>query len=750
MHPHFWHADELSACKCLSGVKAPQSKPGLLNLQSAVNSATAHLSEGMMLRSLYPYDGPFEGSLHFMANESFLKIRSENEYWFLVSKPDGTVGCVPYNYVEPDKEQNEQTIAKCARLALASINRSSSFKNKEDIIEALRKLAKDTNDNSVQPAPPLSKPMATSFRPSHKPRPPERDLAPQRSRSIVNGTSPAPAPPKATLPGGLAARLVDTLRLGTNADYADCYNSFRVMLEILACEVSDLRPHTTLLDTMLTKSTIDQRHASYRQSPDWYLLKRHLTMLEKRQNNNQECGWELHENQHQLSRHLDGLNDVLTKADPELLKFYLKSTDYRHMECLIQLYHSEHRVAVRRKLLLAIGICCSLDTTCLSVSVNSVLPQELIRELSSANSSSDVSHLAMCLRVFTLMLARTPDLPVDVRSKLNSHFITQVLRFIGATEGPNSAVPDVLTDFKSSDVTGDNEKCVQEQLFDGQLTHAATALLLACNWHFCSIAAKRSRGSGGVSPHIPPKIPLLEALLSQPTACRPFLELVVQAFNRDIDPITYVDVKPSTQSTRSKRLFRWSDVISNSASVCTDYGLELVESANIVAIFDNDTEQSDSSLCADDGQYARHIWSDGPTMRGPPATVLSLPNTLSPTTPRHSVIKLLMDLFHSMDTADLVYRNDQDVIIEVINRQLSNLTLDDSERVLDFSVLLGLLIANSDYLNRGAYRGRELMHSLEVLLQEEPTEKITSVTFKRRFECARISYSRLRSALQGK
>lgn len=54
----------------------------------------------MLLKALYPYEGPFNGSLKFKANELFLKIRSENEYWHLVANRAGEIGCVPKNYVE--------------------------------------------------------------------------------------------------------------------------------------------------------------------------------------------------------------------------------------------------------------------------------------------------------------------------------------------------------------------------------------------------------------------------------------------------------------------------------------------------------------------------------------------------------------------------------------------------------------------------------------------------------------------------
>ena len=50
--------------------------------------------------SLFSYNGDFPGSLSFKENELFLVLRKENEYWFLVADKDGTLGCVPINYLK--------------------------------------------------------------------------------------------------------------------------------------------------------------------------------------------------------------------------------------------------------------------------------------------------------------------------------------------------------------------------------------------------------------------------------------------------------------------------------------------------------------------------------------------------------------------------------------------------------------------------------------------------------------------------
>lgn len=56
-----------------------------------------------MLRAVYPYEPCFDGCLHMREGDLFLKIEKMNEYWQLVAKHDGSIGCVPNDYVQEHK-----------------------------------------------------------------------------------------------------------------------------------------------------------------------------------------------------------------------------------------------------------------------------------------------------------------------------------------------------------------------------------------------------------------------------------------------------------------------------------------------------------------------------------------------------------------------------------------------------------------------------------------------------------------------
>jgi hypothetical protein len=75
------------------------------------------------------------------------------------------------------------------------------------------------------------------------------------------------------------------------------------------------------------------------------------------------------------------------------------------------------------------------------------------------------------------------------------------------------------------------------------------------------------------------------------------------------------------------------------------------------------------------------------------------------------VLGLLKLLFRDEGTANLIYTNDRNVIIDIILREVGDLPPGaDDRRAAFISVLHGLLL-NSDWYNKGAYK-RKMLHKL--------------------------------------
>ncbi|THD23324.1 NCK-interacting protein with SH3 domain [Fasciola hepatica] len=698
----------------------------------------------MLLRAVYPYEGPFNGSLKFKTDDLFLKIRSENEYWHLVANNNGTLGCVPKNYVEEHKNQDESSVIDFAKRALRSFSScKTEIKDKGGLLSVLQLLAQVSNDDSQD----------SEVQSIGETRAENRSIS-SDSRGTSSSHAKKHSPKRRTnsevsMPGNLAPLLVDSLRLGTNASYADCYQSFHVMIGLLASQIPGFdRYAQCLLD-----STMEQPNEIYEQSSDWHFLTNHFTFLEKRSTNDHEFSWKLHDDQVDVERRLDSLNQLLQKAQQDLVKCFLTSDRFRRFSSLIELYQRETIPSVKSRLLLAIGICSSLDISCARVSLNSDLPSELIREIGSSSTTSDVHHIAMCLRLLTMLLAQANALQVVVKSLLTVEFLSHVLSLIGPIRlaSPQKDLIS-LTDI---DLLTESPHSNQESspsyktLFGGRLSHAATTLLLACNWHFCSIAVKRET-SNSQSTHVP----LIDALLKHPNASQHFLELVVQAFNRDLDPVFRVSFKPAVNTRRRECLMYWDHGFISGSTLSMTGGLLPVDSDGLSAMLTSldpvELDQSPLTLAEEDvGLYARSLWTDNLTITTSQSSdPVQLPASIAQTTPRHTVMKVLYDLFSARVSSELVYRNDRNVMIDVIIRQLSNLRLSESERVLDYCLLLGLIIAHSDYVESGAYKGRELIDALNMLLHSEAAEFTPFPSTERGLRLAEETLSRLRQAVE--
>ncbi|ELT89621.1 hypothetical protein CAPTEDRAFT_130967, partial [Capitella teleta] len=88
--------------------------------------------------------------------------------------------------------------------------------------------------------------------------------------------------------------------------------------------------------------------------------------------------------------------------------------------------------------------------------------------------------------------------------------------------------------------------------------------------------------------------------------------------------------------------------------------------------------------------------------------------------PPNSVLKFLSDLYSTQKTANLLYRNDAMVLIDIVLRQLTDLSAGDGMRT-EYLSLLHLILSNSDYVIH-KYRQKEIGHCLTSIINEEGSE----------------------------
>lgn len=70
------------------------------------------------------------------------------------------------------------------------------------------------------------------------------------------------------------------------------------------------------------------------------------------------------------------------------------------------------------------------------------------------------------------------------------------------------------------------------------------------------------------------------------------------------------------------------------------------------------------------------------------------------------------------------------------------------QQVLDYCILLGLIVAHSDYVEWGLYKGRELIDALTVLLRDESAECTSSASDQQSLRSVQLILSRLRDLMK--
>lgn len=96
----------------------------------------------------------------------------------------------------------------------------------------------------------------------------------------------------------------------------------------------------------------------------------------------------------------------------------------------------------------------------------------------------------------------------------------------------------------------------------------------------------------------------------------------------------------------------------------------------------------------------------------------------------HSVLKFLQDVFANQETADIFYRTDMMVMIDIAVRQISDLSPGDKLR-MEYLSLMHSIMRSTDYLEH-QHRLPDLQGALQMILREEedPGEDEGSATAK--------------------
>ncbi|KAI5696993.1 hypothetical protein M8J75_003512 [Diaphorina citri] len=104
----------------------------------------------------------------------------------------------------------------------------------------------------------------------------------------------------------------------------------------------------------------------------------------------QQRSWQLHEDEHIILGLVEKLRALLTDADSAICNRVLARDGYSAIETLVTYYQMEPRWSIRQVLLEVFVLSCGLHPLIITALLNSVLPQELGRDIRT-------SYAANCL-----------------------------------------------------------------------------------------------------------------------------------------------------------------------------------------------------------------------------------------------------------------------------------------------------------------------------------------------------------------
>ncbi|VDM34217.1 unnamed protein product, partial [Hydatigera taeniaeformis] len=579
--------------------------------------------------------------------------------------------------------KSSEDICKIIDSAVAVVGGQDIYE-KETILSYLKELKADLTSG-------LSKVNLPSLPTRNKIR---KYVKPSDTRSSATATKTGAAECRArnivVRTPGLSYLMLDKLRNSTLTSFDRCANGFVKMLKVL----SDADPQFTTLSNELISELLDPnptvRRSIYVRTEDWKGLQEHIAHLEQRAKDQQEGSWPLNDADAVVISDLDDFVELLCNADPDMVRTCL--SDDRLPLALSHLYQGEKSVLIRRFYLLVTVATCHIQPAVWPVYLDSGLPLEIIREI----RSSDVDELDESF--FDCVFGKASR---SVTSEVNS-----------LADNPPvfaSTVRPCISNANPPQNQGmNNTKTISSILLDTFIQ-----FVCAANRHFCT------------SPSTP-LTPIMNTMLGNHAITRDLIERLLYIFNRDVDPLS-LDGVSFVRRLRGV-LHEGFDISSQLYSGFLvkpdpDDELSAGQFGRYCRISSTQSSAGENGACVGEiGGSGDHVGSadeGGVRVSGSGKSLhhrtglTDATLQLAPDTPRNAVRKLLADIFSSRDTASLIYRNDVNVVIDVIIRQICDLPA-NSPNLSEFLFCMDKVIRNTDCMSctSGPYRLEDLLEAL--------------------------------------
>ncbi|XP_055682090.1 NCK-interacting protein with SH3 domain [Lutzomyia longipalpis] len=238
--------------------------------------------------------------------------------------------------------------------------------------------------------------------------------------------------------------IVDAIRLNTNLSHTDSCIALRTVLSEVSSLIPQVAPqletitaHLNLAPLVAPDNLLGDTHDSRR-------LRAIFADLADCKNDSEQRSWMLFEDEDEIIQYLTVLNGILKNADPKICCYEMSCDHYQSIINLVQYYQMETRWTIRRLLLDAFKAICQLDYTAVDILLGSVLPTELIQDMTS--NSSNVERLKELAIMMTMIFSIGLKMPVTHEDHFGKDFLLFVLNIIESPPATdiNEILPDVM------------------------------------------------------------------------------------------------------------------------------------------------------------------------------------------------------------------------------------------------------------------------------------------------------------------
>ncbi|CAG9865149.1 unnamed protein product [Phyllotreta striolata] len=417
-----------------------------------------------MLHSLYDFKATYTKTLSFKSNEYFLlhQTNSKHKNWWEVINERGEMGYIPSNYVETVTVNPSffiQFIDNCLENLKSPTELGAN--DKTDVIHRLKELKKEIQQlpeiskNSIgadsDDNPPLLfknsdgtiEPIHSSSSTNHlskkliddesiqksSSKKPSESILHETSSETLNECKKSDSNVSSSLTSNVSPPithqtvydLVESVRINTQLSH----EMSRIAVVTVVQGLHELLPASVFpyLSTILSHTQgslvddvqIDQTHDASR-------LKIIFNELTSCKEDAQQRSWMLHEDEEVIKEYIIEMISILSNADASISRHVISNDQYHVITTLIQYYQMEIRWSIRQLLLQAFGVLCSLDKTVITIMLNSILPGELARDITT--NPRNIPKLNYSSLLLTMIFSMGESMPVTHNELLGKRFLS--------------------------------------------------------------------------------------------------------------------------------------------------------------------------------------------------------------------------------------------------------------------------------------------------------------------------------------